>query len=150
MNKPGSSQPLPRRGRVHGAAMRVGSSALILWALLCGCAHEPLAIHSFSRDLMHTTWDFQVVSRGEAKAREAFEAASAEIQRLDGELAMWQPQSELARANLSAGSPEGVTLSPQLAECLQLALSSGEASQGAFDITVGPLTQSWWEARQKN
>jgi thiamine biosynthesis lipoprotein len=116
---------------------------------LGACAREPLAVHPYSRDLMHTTWDFQVVARGEAKAQAAVEAAAAEIDRLDGELAMWQPQSELARANASAGSAEGVTLSVELAECIQLSLNAAEASEGAFDITVGPLTQAWWQARRE-
>jgi thiamine biosynthesis lipoprotein len=115
---------------------------------LAACARPPLKAWHESRDLMHTRWDFEVVSRSQAKAQAAVEAAAAEIAGLDAKLAMWQPQSELSRANAAAGSPEGVTLSAELADCVRLALNAAADSGGAFDPTVGPLTQAWWQARQ--
>jgi thiamine biosynthesis lipoprotein len=116
--------------------------------LLAGCGRDPLAIHSFSKELMRGTWDLQVVCRGQAKAEEAVDALCAEVSRLDAALTPWQPQGELALANASAASPEGVTLSADLAIALRLALAEAEASQGAYDPSAGVLGQAWWQAAQ--
>ena len=116
--------------------------------LLAGCERKPLEVHSFQRKLMHTQWDFSLVGRDQAAAEKAFKAASDEIERLDGLLAMWQPQSEVAVANRSAGNPGGVTVSAELGEVISLALQAAKVSEGSFDPTVGPLTQAWYDARQ--
>lgn len=116
--------------------------------LLSACARGPLEVHSFQRKLMHTQWDFSVVGRDKAAAEAAVEAAAAEINRLDSLLAMWQPQSEVAQANASAGNPAGVTVSADLGDVISLALEAARASQGSFDPTVGPLTQAWYKARE--
>ena len=117
---------------------------------LSACARGPLEVHSFQRQLMHTTWDFSVVGRDPKAAEAAVDAVAAEISRLDGSLAMWQPQSEVAQANASAGLPQGVTVSADLAEVLTIALQASKDSNGTFDPTVGPLTQAWYNARKDN
>jgi thiamine biosynthesis lipoprotein len=116
--------------------------------LLAGCSRDPLAVHSFSKDLMHGTWDLQVVCRGRAQAETAVDAVCAEVSRLDTALSPWLPGSELARANAGGGSAEGVTLSADLATALQWALAEARASEGAYDPSAGVLDQAWWQAGQ--
>ncbi len=51
--------------------------------------------------------------------------------------------SEIAAINASAGSEEGYELSSEMEDLLTLCLSISEASEGAFDITLGSLVTLW-------
>ncbi|MCR5425936.1 MAG: FAD:protein FMN transferase [Lachnospiraceae bacterium] len=51
--------------------------------------------------------------------------------------------SEVWRINAAAGDPEGLELSPEMEEILTRCLAVSEESGGAFDITLGALTQLW-------
>lgn len=121
---------------------------LLLAALALNGCHRELKVFSYQEDLMHTRWDFSVVAADEALAKAAEQEAAALIHRLDGTLAMWQPQSELSVANGGAGAKGGAALSDDLAEVCSLALEAAKRSHGTFDPTVGPLTQAWYDARQ--
>lgn len=130
----------------HGLRQLGLSSAFAGLALLSACAPAPTQVFQFQRALMHTQWDFSLVSYSHERAAKAVEAAAARIEDLDRKLAMWRPESELAKANLEAVNAP-VTLSDDLAEVLSLAMKAHAVTGGAFDPTVGPLTQAWYDAR---
>jgi FAD:protein FMN transferase len=69
----------------------------------------------------------------------AVEAVLAEI---DASMSTWDPDSELSRLN-DHRSDAPVTVSEDLAAVLQMALVVHEASEGVFDVTVGPLVNAW-------
>jgi FAD:protein FMN transferase len=125
---------------------------LWLWPLLGACALLPPAppprVHHLQATLMHTQWDFQVPARSAADAERWVAQAAELVEALDQRLAMWRPESELSAFNASAGSGRSVTVSADLDACLRVMAQMHEASQGALDPTVGPLTQAWWQARQ--
>ncbi len=74
-------------------------------------------------------------------ARRAFDRIAA----LDGVFSDWRSDSELRR--LRAAIPgQPVTVSRELAQVLALALRIARDTDGAFDPTIGPLTQLWREA----
>jgi thiamine biosynthesis lipoprotein len=79
---------------------------------------------------------------GERAARAAF----ARVAELDAMLSDYRPDSELSR--LSATSGVWTPVSTDLFAVLTLALKVAEASEGAFDPTVGPLTTLWRETRE--
>jgi len=60
----------------------------------------------------------------------------AELAAIDAACSRFRPNSELSRANASAGSP--MTVGPLLAEALNAALRAAELTDGAVDPTVGP------------
>lgn len=124
------------------------AAALGACALLPKAGSEP--VHHLQAPLMHTQWDFHVPSRSQARAEALVREAAKLVESLDQRLAMWRPDSELATFNATAGSGRAVTVSADLDACLNLALELWRASQGAFDPTVGPLTQAWWRARQES
>ena len=78
----------------------------------------------------------------ERSAREAF----ARVAALDAMLSDYRADSELNR--LSATSGVWMPVSADLFAVLTRALEIAEASGGAFDPTVGPLTSLWKEARR--
>ncbi len=58
--------------------------------------------------------------------------------------------SELMQLNASAGAHSGVKVSPALLDILLQSKIAYEKSEGAFDITVGPLVKLWRSARKTN
>ena len=76
-------------------------------------------------------------------AQRAFTAAFARIEDLNRILSDYDPQSELSRAcNLDK------PLGPDLLAVIGYAQRLAVRTQGAFDITVGPLTRLWRESRR--
>jgi FAD:protein FMN transferase len=71
--------------------------------------------------------------------RDAVEAMLAEV---DASMSTWNPESELTRFNQHR-TDEPVTISEDFATVLQMALDVHEASEGTFDVTVGPLVNAW-------
>ena len=76
--------------------------------------------------------------RLEAAADEAFE----EVRRLDVLLSNYRPSSEWSKVNRLAAS-EPVRVSSELFELLSACQDYSRRSEGAFDITVGPLMKVW-------
>lgn len=87
---------------------------------------------------------FELVLHGpnSTTLRAAGEEALAEIQRLDATLSAYRPESEVSALNRSAGT-HPVRVSPEVFRLIQHAQILSQATQGAFDITVGPLLQTW-------
>src|SRR5580693_7214898 len=87
---------------------------------------------------------FELVLHGEnaTRLRAAGEAALKEVERLEAQLSLYRPTSEIARVNASAAR-EPVRVSPPVFRLLQLARQLQGESGGAFDITVAPLVRCW-------
>jgi thiamine biosynthesis lipoprotein len=74
----------------------------------------------------------------EKTAKQAFE----EAHRLDRMLSNYIPDSELNRVNAQAADAP-VKISPELFHLLSICIGDSKASDGTFDITVGPLMKVW-------
>ena len=64
-----------------------------------------------------------------------------DARRLEEVYSRFDPESELSRVNAAAGSAREV--SDEFARLLRRSLELGAATDGAFDVTVGPLTELW-------
>jgi FAD:protein FMN transferase len=87
---------------------------------------------------------FEIVLHGESPValRAAGEEALAEVARLEAQLSLYRPNSEIA--HLNAGAAQGpVRVTPALLALLQHAKRLSEESAGAFDVTVAPLVRCW-------
>ncbi len=69
-------------------------------------------------------------------------AALDELDRLDRLLSHYRPASPLSRLNREAANGP-VRVEPELLELLDLCLRWSRESDGAFDVTVGPLMKAW-------
>jgi len=74
----------------------------------------------------------------ESAAEEAFD----EARRLDALLSNYRPESEWSKVNREAAA-HPVAVSKELFDLLAACVDYSRASEGAFDITVGPLMQVW-------
>ena len=87
---------------------------------------------------------FELVMYGEdaVALRGAGEEALAEVRRLEGLLSFYDASSEISRVNRGA-STGSVRVAPEVFALIKEAKRLHALTQGAFDITVGPLMQCW-------
>jgi FAD:protein FMN transferase len=93
-------------------------------------------------DAMGSTYSVVVYGEDEARLRAAVEDASQEALRLDHLLSNYIPASEWSQVNKEA-SRQPVRISTELFQLLTACVGYSRESDGAFDITVGPLMKVW-------
>lgn len=91
---------------------------------------------------MATRFEFVLVGENAVRLRAAGEEALEEIDRIESQLSLYRPGSEIAQINARA-SFKPVRVSPELFALLQRAKTISETTNGAFDITVAPLVRCW-------
>lgn len=89
-----------------------------------------------------------VYSPTEDSAKTAFRAAFDRIGSLDRILSDYRPDSELSQLTKTAVN-RPTRVSDDLFAVLQASQALAQATNGAFDITVGPVTRLWREARRQ-
>lgn len=103
---------------------------------------------SESRRLMGMPWTITVYAASQAAGRTAIAAGFAEVERLELVLSDYDAESELSRLSALSPMTEAVPVSDDLWEVLRLAAAVAADTGGAFDVTVGPLTRLWRQARR--
>ena len=93
-------------------------------------------------DAMGTTYSVVLYGDNRDRLEAAAEAAFEEARRLDRLLSHYRAQSELSEVNRFAAE-RPVKLTPELFNLLTACSGYSRASEGAFDITVGPLMKVW-------
>jgi FAD:protein FMN transferase len=70
------------------------------------------------------------------------DAGLDEVDRIDNLMSNYKPESALTRINREA-SAGPILVEPELFNFIELCVKYSEESEGAFDITVGPLMKAW-------
>lgn len=122
-------------------------SSLLLLALTCSCAQD-LRRFEDTEPHMGTLVRITLHAPDALTASKAFRAAFARIRELDGILSDYRPDSELMRLCSRAGGTP-VPVSEDLYRVLEYSQKLAAESNGAFDVTVGPLTRLWRAAREQ-
>lgn len=91
----------------------------------------------------------QVYADDAALANQAADAAYARFKQLDRIMSDYDPDSELMRLCAHSGPGKPVAVSADLGHVLQRSQTLAEQSEGAFDVTVGPIVNLWRIARRK-
>jgi FAD:protein FMN transferase len=95
-----------------------------------------------STDAMGGTFSVVLYGSDEGSMNRAIDAAFAEAHRLDALLSNYRPESEWSRINREAAT-HPVAVSPELFRLLSDCIGYSRASEGTFDLTVGPLMRAW-------
>ena len=103
---------------------------------------------SGGRRLMGVEWVVTLHAASAEAGEEAVRAALDEVERLDAILSDYRPDTELSRLSAASPTPRPVPVGDDLWEVLVRAVAVRDASDGAFDPTVGPLTALWRQARK--
>src|SRR5690606_34668439 len=89
-----------------------------------------------------------VYATDESIANQASDAAFRRIRELDRILSDYDPDSELMKlCHRTAG--QAVPVSSELLKVLSAAQKLSKRSDGAFDVTVGPVVKLWRVARRR-
>jgi FAD:protein FMN transferase len=110
-------------------------------------AEPELKRFSYVEPHMGTKFKIILYAVDESTASKVAKAAFARVAELDGIMSDYRPASELMQLCQKAGG-DPVKVSPELFYVLQKAEEVSRASQGAFDITVGPVVKLWRQARK--
>ena len=114
---------------------------LLLFAAHAQPAPELLRLES-SVDAMGATYSVVLYGPDREQLERAAESAFAEAQRLDDELSNYKSESPWSEINRDAGM-RPVHVPAELFDLLSACVGYSKASEGAFDITVGPLMRVW-------
>ena len=79
----------------------------------------------------------------------AAEAAFARIKQLNDILSDYDTDSELSRLNQTAGSGRAVRVGEDLWRVLECSQQTARETDGAFDVTCGPIVSLWRKARRE-
>ena len=120
------------------------------WGLLLlgsGGAEESRFV--FEKAEMGLPFRITLYAEGPSQAKAAADAAFARIEELNAVFSDYDPDSELSRLSRSSGQGRAVPLGADLWRVLEQAQLLAEKTEGAFDVTVGPLVNLWRRVRRK-
>ncbi|MBI3462398.1 MAG: FAD:protein FMN transferase [Planctomycetes bacterium] len=104
--------------------------------------------HEASQLHMGVTFKLVFYAPDEQTANAAADAAFARIAELNQVMSDYDPASELSRLCDTAGSGQTVPISADLMGVLAISQDLARRTDGAFDVTVGPLVRLWRRARR--
>jgi len=99
----------------------------------------------FSHQAMATVFEVVITQEEATYASQASQAAFEELDRIEEQLSRFIPGSDIAQLNaLQAG--QWIYVSQTTLDCLLQARQISQQTDGAFDVTVGPLFDCWHDA----
>lgn len=123
-------------------------AAIILFPL-SGAARQDTSLSMFEAVEPHmgTLMQIKCYAHGEAQANRALRKSFERIAQINDTLSDYKPDSELNRITAIAVH-RPVHVSADLFRILAASQKLSQESDGAFDITLGPVTHLWREARK--
>src|SRR6516164_6523 len=118
-----------------------------LWAARCSAAGGEQRRFEYTEPHMGTRFRIVLYAADEATANRAAKAAFARIAELDGIMSDYRATSELMQLCAKAGG-DPVKVSDDLFTVLEKAQEISRLSNGAFDVSVGPVVKLWRIARR--
>ncbi|MCX8128999.1 MAG: FAD:protein FMN transferase [Clostridia bacterium] len=127
------------RNKISG---KVSKTVLILSMLLFGfsaCSSKSMEPVEHQDYLMGTVISQKVYGE---EAQKAIDRVSERMLEIEKRMTINAPGSETDKLNINAGKSD-VKLTPDVIYVLNTAKKFGRLSDGAFDVTVGPLVKAW-------
>ncbi len=104
---------------------------------------------AFEHPQMGTMFRIVLYANDSTEARIAAHKAFDRIDSLNHIMSDYDRESELNHLSATAGKDVWVTVSEDLWKILRLSTQISSQSDGAFDVTVGPMVQLWRRSRRK-
>ncbi len=114
-------------------------------AALVACAAAPSTAPAemlLSGETMGSAWTVKIAGTPPLSPEQLRSGIQARFEAVNQALSTYRADSALSRFNADDRG-EWVAVDPELAAVMAYALSLSEASDGAYDITVGPLVNLW-------
>lgn len=110
---------------------------------------QTLSRYEFSERHMAVEVQITLYAASETTANDAARKAFARIAELERVFSDYDPESEAMRLCQHAKPGEFTPVSDDLYTVLETALELAQRTDGAFDVTVGPLSKLWRRARRQ-
>jgi thiamine biosynthesis lipoprotein len=117
-----------------------GTAGAILLCIGCRSGNDRLVRES--KIVMGTVVEITVAHRSEQQARAAISEAMAEFRRVDELMSSYKPGSIVSKVN-QLGSIDKVVVGEEVVQIIRAAVDISRASEGAFDVTIWPVSQLW-------
>lgn len=126
------------------------TTAFLISAAPAGApADEHLQRYRESRPGMGSTFEIIAYAPDEPTARRGLDAAFARIEELNQIFSDYDSESEACRLSHAAPMPEAVPVSAEMFAVLDYSIQLSRQADGAFDVTVGPVSRLWRRARRQ-
>ncbi len=125
-------------------AKRVKYSLLVVVStmLLMGCSKPAQQVH-LSGPTMGTSYNVKyLVSDGQPSAKDLQKGIDKVLEKVNDEMSTYRPNSELSQFNQHR-SNQPFTVSEDTATVIREALRINKVTEGAMDVTVGPIVNLW-------
>lgn len=110
--------------------------------ILAGCEKPAEQVH-LSGPTMGTTYNIKYIVQPDIPSAEAIQTeVDRLLEEVNDQMSTYRKDSELSRFNQYQGS-EPFTVSEQTATVVKEAIRLNQLTQGALDVTVGPLVNLW-------
>lgn len=141
------------RSQLKSVAAIVGrlvTSGVLLVCLLSRSAVSRGAERfEFHEPHLGTIVDLTLYAPNESVANESARAAFFRIKELNRILSDYEPDSEIRRLCRTAGTETAVPVSKELLEVLSKSIEISRLTDGAFDVSIGPVVKLWRTARRQ-
>jgi len=134
----------------HVITSRILAALILLSAgVVASCAGE-LQKFVFEKAEMGVPFRITLYAENEETAKRVAEDGFARVEALNRIFSDYEDDTELVRLSHTSGSGRAVKVSDELWTVLERAQVLAERTDGAFDVTCGPLTSMWRRARRKH
>lgn len=121
-------------------------SFIFLSLILVGCEKAPEQI-TLQGKTMGTTYTVKYIDNGEVKNLAKAEGVKDKLDKLlievNNQMSTYQQDSEISRFNQLKAANQAVEISQDFAKVVQEAIRLNGITEGALDVTVGPLVNLW-------
>jgi thiamine biosynthesis lipoprotein len=135
-----------RRNLQKGIFSAVLASLTVYLILTAGCS--PAKTERYTA-VMGTILTVTIYDMPQDRADAAIEAVFQEMNRLNTLMSLWDDKSSLSRLNRAASSDWAVA-DPEIYALLKDSLRYSRLTDGAFDVTAGPLVRLWGFLRRNH
>ena len=133
----------------NSALLLAGACVWLILAITSDAPASDLKRFEFTRIEMGVEFRIALYASGSEVASNASSAAFDRVRDLNNVLSDYESSSELMRLCVTSKPGKPVVVSPELMTVLSHSQLVAEASNGAFDVTLGPVTKLWRRARRQ-
>ncbi|SHG46879.1 thiamine biosynthesis lipoprotein [Fodinibius roseus] len=106
--------------------------------------------YEFTERKMGTTFKITFYAGDDSIARAASEQAFRHVDKLNGILSDYEPESNVNKLSARSGSRRFFPVHPALFRVISKAQEVSRETDGAFDVTAGPFVKLWREIRRSD
>jgi thiamine biosynthesis lipoprotein len=134
--------------RLPANPKQVGVATLLAYLVGMNASAGPQR-YVFEKAEMGVPFRITLYAATEAEGKAASNAVWERVEVLNSILSDYDPDSELSRLSRTSGQGRSVPVSTDLWNVLSLAQRVSEKTDGALDVTVGPLVNLWRRVRRR-